>query len=83
MLAAANVDTVVLEDVTRRLDDVLTAKNDQINELKYETARVTKAHNDLVRVYDAKLAKLGIPKNELSLEPLVGSTTTAPADLIA
>lgn len=44
----------------------------------------TQAHDDLVRVYKAKLVKLGIPASELEdVEALLGQTSTAPADLIA
>jgi Zn-dependent protease with chaperone function len=37
------------QTVTRKLDDVLTAKNEQVDDLQYECAKVAKAHNDLVR----------------------------------
>jgi hypothetical protein len=83
VLRASGVDTVVLHNVTKKLDDVLSAKNDKINELKYEHAKAMKANDDLVRVFDAKLSALGIPKAELSLATITGRTTTAPADLIA
>jgi chromosome segregation ATPase len=88
VLRASNPDPVVLHNVTKKLDDVLTAKNEQIKELKYETAKVTKAHNDLVRVYEDKLRALGIPDNELGLEPLIAMDPSqsgpgnAPADLL-
>jgi len=82
VLRASNLDPVVLASVTKKLDDVLTAKNEQINELRYETAKVMKAHNDLVRVYEAKLSQMGVPRGELGLEPLLGHTSTAPANLV-
>lgn len=83
VLRASNLDPVVLQNVTKKLDDVLSSKNDQISELKYEIAKVQKAHDDLVRVYEHKLLQLGVPKDELGLEPLIGtSQSSAPADLI-
>merc|ERR1712179_393239 len=82
VLRASNLDPVVLQNVTKKLDDVLSSKHDQINELKYEIAKVQKAHDDLVRVYEAKLLELGVPKEQLGLEPLLGASGTAPADLI-
>ena len=87
VLRASNLDPMVLSSVTKKLDDVLSAKNEQIEELKYEKAKVTKAHNDLVRVYEAKLRKMGVPEDQIHLEPLIysqGATQpgTAPADLI-
>jgi hypothetical protein len=83
VLRASNLDPIVLQNVTRKLDDVLTSKNEQIQELKYECAKVMKAHNDLVRVYKAKLEECGVPGDQLDLEPLLGSTSSAPADLVA
>lgn len=82
VLRASNLDPIVLQNVTKKLDDVLSSKNEQIQELKYEVAKITKSHNDLVRVYDAKLAKMGIKADELHLEPLIGYSNTQPADLI-
>ena len=38
--------------VTRKLEDVLDAKNGAIKDLQYELARVCKAHNDLLRTYE-------------------------------
>jgi hypothetical protein len=44
---------------------------------------VSKAHNDLIRVYEAKLAEYGIPAEELGFRPLVTSTGKGPAGLVA
>lgn len=82
VLRASNLDPVVLQNVTKKLDDVLTSKNEQVNELKYEVAKIQKAHDDLVRVYEKKLRELGVPDDELNLEEIIGGLGTAPADLI-
>ena len=88
VLRASNLDPLVLSSVTKKLDDVLSAKNEQIEELKYETIKVTKAHNDLVRVYQAKLRKMGVPEDQIKLEPIIPVAArnqqagSAPADLI-
>jgi hypothetical protein len=82
VLRASNLDPVVLQNVTKKLDDVLSSKHDQIGELKYEIAKIQKAHDDLVRVYESKLAELGVPRDELGLVPLFNQSGTAPADLI-
>lgn len=87
VLRASNLDPVVLTDVTRKLDDVLSSKTEMINDLKYERAKISKSHNDLVRVYESKLASFGIPRDELRLRdmitgPSARGTGTAPADLI-
>lgn len=83
VLRASNLDPVVLQSVTKKLDDVLSSKNDQLAELKYEIAKIQKAHDDLVRVYESKLRELGVPADQLNLEPLIGGGSgSAPADLI-
>merc|ERR1719502_949772 len=76
VLAAANLDPNMLGAVSKKLDDVLDAKNGAIKDLQYELARVTKAHNDVIRVYESKLTEFGIPVEELGFRPLVTSTGT-------
>jgi len=87
VLKASNLDPMVLASVTAKLDEVLSAKNEQIEELKYETAKLTKAHNDLVRTFQAKLKAMGVPEDQVALEEIVRDPQgrgmgTAPADLI-
>lgn len=36
--------------------------------MRYEAARLRKAHDDLLATYEAKLAKLGVPKEELGFK---------------
>ena len=61
---------------------MLDKKNGLIRALQYDVAKVSKAHNDLIRVYEAKLADYGIPKEELGFRPLLTNTTTGPAGLV-
>mmetsp|Transcript_67360 Transcript_67360/g.140347 ORF Transcript_67360/g.140347 Transcript_67360/m.140347 type:complete len:557 (-) Transcript_67360:135-1805(-) len=82
VLAASNLDPIMLGNITRKLDEVLDAKNKAIKDLQYELARVTKAHNDVINVYNAKLSEFGIPLDELGFKPLHALTTTAPAGLV-
>ena len=44
--------------------------------------QVSKAHNDLIRVYEAKLAEFGVPVEELGFRPLVTNTSVGPAGLV-
>lgn len=57
ILKATNLDPAALANLTRRLEDVLNTKNDQIKDLQYELAKVSKAHLDLNQVYRAKLTE--------------------------
>ena len=70
VLTASNLDPSALSVVTRKLEDVLDSKNSAIKDLQYELARVCKAHNDLLRTCEAKLAQFGIPVEEMGFKPL-------------
>lgn len=70
VLSASNLDPTALTVVTRKLEDVLDSKNSAIKDLQYELARVCKAHNDLIRTYEAKLQSFGVPTEELGFKPL-------------
>ena len=68
--------------VNAKLEEVLDNKNQVIKALKYDVAKVSKAHNDLIRVNEAKLAEFGIPAEELGFRPLVTNTGKGPAGLV-
>lgn len=53
-----------------KLEKLIQQKNDRIQDLLYELARVCKAHDDLLTTYEAKLLQFGIPKEELGFQPL-------------
>jgi len=82
VIHAANLDPNLLGTVSKKLDDVLDAKNGAIKDLQYELSRVTKAHNDVIRVYESKLTEFGIPVEELGFRPLVTNSGTGPAGLV-
>ncbi|KAK2104558.1 Dynein regulatory complex subunit 4 [Saguinus oedipus] len=87
VLAASNLDPASLTLVSRKLEDVLESKNSTIKDLQYELARVCKAHNDLLRTYEAKLLAFGIPLDNVGFKPLetavVGQTLgQGPAGLV-
>ncbi|KAI8465222.1 MAG: growth-arrest-specific micro-tubule binding-domain-containing protein [Monoraphidium minutum] len=83
VLAAAHMDPAALQQVSGRLEEVLSLKNATIRALQYDVAKVSKAHNDLIRVYEAKLAQFGVPPEELGFRPLVTSTALGPAGLVS
>ncbi|XP_073911536.1 dynein regulatory complex subunit 4 isoform X2 [Castor canadensis] len=87
VLASSNLDPAALTLVSRKLEDVLESKNTTIKDLQYELARVCKAHNDLLRTYEAKLLAFGIPLDNVGFKPLetavVGQTLgQGPAGLV-
>ncbi|XP_072492501.1 dynein regulatory complex subunit 4 isoform X2 [Notamacropus eugenii] len=70
ILSSSNLDPEALAVVSRKLEDVLESKNNTIKDLQYELARVCKAHNDLLRTYEAKLVAFGIPLDNIGFKPL-------------
>nr|XP_030705267.1 dynein regulatory complex subunit 4 isoform X2 [Globicephala melas] len=87
VLAASNLDPAALTLVSHKLEDVLESKNSTIKDLQYELARVCKAHNDLLRTYEAKLLAFGVPLDNVGFKPLetavIGQTLgQGPAGLV-
>ena len=70
VLSASNLDPNALTAVTRKLEDILDSKNTAIRDLQYELDRVCKAHNDLMRTYEAKLRAFEVPTEELGFKAL-------------
>lgn len=58
-------------------------KNNLIKNLKYSIHHATKAYNDAIRVYEAKLVEFGIPPEELGFQPIETVTSTMPAGLVS
>ncbi len=83
VLAATNLEPSVLLHVTRKLDEVLDSKNQLIMALQLDLSRISRAHNDLIRVYEAKLAEYGLPLAEIGFSPLMANIESTPAGLVA
>jgi hypothetical protein len=71
-----------LPQVNDKLAEVLDSKNSLVRALQYDVARLSKAHNDVIRVYEAKLLEFGIPPEDLGFRPLVTKTSVGPAGLV-
>ena len=82
VLKAAKLEPTQLASITHGLENVLEAKNSAIRDLTYELARVTKAHDDVVRTYEARLVEMGIPAEELGLTLVGHDTGAGPAGLV-
>ena len=72
-----------IEEICKKMEEAIEAKNSILRNLKYSLAHATKAYNDAIRVYEAKLVEFGIPADELGLEPLPTNTSKMPAGLVA
>ncbi|KXS21885.1 hypothetical protein M427DRAFT_281219 [Gonapodya prolifera JEL478] len=70
VMRASNMDPEAALRLARRLDDHLEGKNAIVRDLQFELARVTKAHNDLLRTFEATLTEHNVPLDELGLRPL-------------
>lgn len=72
-----------VDEICNKMKEQIEAKNALLRNLKYSLAHATKAYNDAIRVYEAKLIEFGIPAEELGLELLETNTSTMPAGLVA
>ena len=79
MIDTSNIPQETVSIIFNEVDDLLRAKNAVIDNLEYELAKATKAHNDLIMVYKAKLSNSGVPNDELDFELRPSGTTSAPA----
>lgn len=77
------VDPKTVDEICKRMEEAIEAKNSLLRNLRYSLAHATKAYNDAIRVYEAKLIEFGIPAEELGLELLPTNTSTMPAGLVA
>lgn len=84
VLSSANLDPAIAPIVAEKLEEVLDGRNSMIQDLQYAIARVAKAHNDVIRVYEAKLQELGVDPADATVSlPIATVTSTAPAGLVA
>lgn len=72
-----------VEDIKNKVKDSIENKNVAIKNLKYSIHHATKAYNDAIRVYEAKLVQFGIPSEELGFQPLQTITSSMPAGLVS
>ena len=83
LIQRSGLEQGTVDEICKKMEEAIEAKNSILRNLKYSLAHATKAYNDAIRVYEAKLVEFGIPAEELGLEPLVTNTSTMPAGLVA
>merc|ERR1719327_2190511 len=82
VLQAAKLDPGVVANVTKKLEQVISSKNQQVRELQYQVQRATKAYNDPIRIYESRLPALGIPEEEIGFEAISTATSLMPSRLV-
>ena len=83
LVQRSGLDQVTVDEICTKMEEAIEAKNSIIRNLRYSMAHATKAYNDAIRVYEAKLVEFGIPAEELGLELLETQTSDMPAGLVA
>jgi hypothetical protein len=77
-LKNSNVDPRDYEELKLRFGNKIKLKNQEIQKLQFLIHQATKAYNDCLRVYEAKLVSLGVPSEDLDFEPLETITSQLP-----
>ena len=83
LVQRSGLDQGTVDEICKKMEEAIEAKNSIIRNLRYSMAHATKAYNDAIRVYEAKLVEFGIPAEELGLELLQTQTSNMPAGLVA
>jgi DNA repair exonuclease SbcCD ATPase subunit len=83
LVQRSGLDARTVDEICKKMEEAIEAKNSILRNLKYSLAHATKAYNDAIRVYEAKLVEFGIPAEELGLELLETNTSNMPAGLVA
>lgn len=83
LIQRSGLNPNTVDEICHKMKEAIEAKNSLLRNLKYSLAHATKAYNDAIRVYEAKLIEFGIPAEELGLELLETNTSTMPAGLVA
>ena len=83
LMQNSSLEPKVVEEIKGKVKDSIENRNLTIKNLKYSIHHATKAYNDAIRVYEAKLVQFGIPAEELGFQPLQTLTSTMPAGLVS
>jgi len=83
ILRNAQVDPQVVNQIFTRIQSSIEGKNGLTKNLQYSIHHATKAYNDAIRVYEAKLIEFGVPQDELGFQTLESKTSMMPAGLVS
>jgi len=83
MIEKSAIDKNVVSQILIKIQNSIESRNNVLKNLKYSIHHATKAYNDAIRVYEAKLQEFGIPQEELGFQPLETITSMMPAGLVS
>ncbi len=86
VLSAAQLDPHLLDDIQGKLDSALDMRAGAVRQLQGDIVKLTKAHNDAIRTFTARMRELGVPADTLDSLPLAllpSSAGLGPAGLLA
>ena len=61
----SNLDRNEFDEICKKIKQAIETKNSIFRNLKYSLAHATKAYDDAIRVYEAKLLKFSIQPKSL------------------
>lgn len=70
VLASTNLQPEIIGDIKHNLEDVLMAKNKQVQKLEDSLADLKQAYSNAISAYETKLAQHNIPLEELGFTPV-------------
>lgn len=56
------------QTLSLRIEKLLAQKNEKIEDLRYEVARMSKAYDDLLATFESKMIQHGIPIEEIRFQ---------------
>jgi hypothetical protein len=77
MMQHAGVDSTA---ISAKIEDVIAVKTAKINELETALAKIQRAHNDILAVYEEKMRKFGIPKDEMGFQTITSPVVFSAAE---
>jgi len=83
IIKSAKLDPATASKLCISIQESIEAQNTHIKNLQYSINHASKAYNDAIRVYEAKLVEFGVPAEELGFQPLDTKTSITPAGLVS
>ncbi|KAL2628951.1 hypothetical protein R1flu_013637 [Riccia fluitans] len=73
--AETGKDASFIEEAKKGIENLLNSKNQQIKSLSYDLGKMTRAHHDVIRAFELKMAEFGIPLEEMGLPHYISNLT--------